>query len=269
MRSDPLEVTRIVRASARSVVTSAGVRASNRRRNTPPGVSRQLAEGLASITAVIVFLHFLAVAGAELVEDDQVEPEALQAAVLVGLERLSDHAVFALLIDHDQENRQVAGDAVAPQRVARLPVARNGLGVTQARVGKSQTRGQALNRVDLPVIQVQVPQFGLAVAAGHGQTAGHGLPIVVFLDQARRLFLGFGVARDKREPCGRARGQPHALAEAHDGSSTAPLVPDRDSRVRRASGIATSPERPRKRARSVSNSAPLPIRPREARTWIR
>ena len=51
--SEPLDVTSTVRAIARSVIASSGVSASDRLRNTPAGVSRQLAEGLASMSAPI------------------------------------------------------------------------------------------------------------------------------------------------------------------------------------------------------------------------
>ena len=72
-----------------------------------------------------------------------------------------------------------------PQRVARLPVARDRVGLPQPRVGKAQARGQTLNRIGLAVVEVEVPQFGLAVPAGQGERPGHRLPVVVLSMSAR------------------------------------------------------------------------------------
>ena len=170
--SDPLEVTSTVRAIARSVTASSGVSASDRLRNTPAGRVAPACRRAGLDERADLVLHFLAVAVAELVEEHQVEGEALQAAVLVRLEGLAHHAVIAFLVDDDQQDRQVAGDAVPPQRVARLPVARDRVGLPEPRVGKAQARGQPLNRIGLAVVEVEVPQLGVAVPAGQGERRG-------------------------------------------------------------------------------------------------
>ena len=54
-----------------------------------------------------------------LVEDHEVDVEQLQPPVLVGAQQLADDVEVLGLVDAHQHDRQVARDAVRPQRRAR------------------------------------------------------------------------------------------------------------------------------------------------------
>ena len=60
-------------------------------------------------------LEVLGVGGAVLVDDHEVDVEQLQAPVLVGAQQLADDVEVLDLVDPDEDDRQVAGDAVGPQ----------------------------------------------------------------------------------------------------------------------------------------------------------
>ena len=85
------------------------------------GLVDRCASGLAAIRPDDLILQRLAIARVVFVPDDQIDGQPFHAPVGVGLDQLADQVDLGVIADAHQHDRQVAGDAVAPE--SRLPAA--------------------------------------------------------------------------------------------------------------------------------------------------
>ena len=86
-----------------------------------------------------------------LVEDHEVDVEQLQAPVLVGAQQLADDVEVLDLVDPDEDDRQVAGDAVRPRApgAPRSVAGEHARRRPQRRIGVEDPVGEALEEVRL------------------------------------------------------------------------------------------------------------------------
>ena len=175
-------------------------------------------------------LQVLPVAGAMLVEHDEIERQSLGAQVLVRLEQIAEERQLGAVGESRQQHGSVAGDAVLPQFGLAAAVRQDGVAGAQPGIGVEQAAAEALEQDRVVDGEAEVPQLDLAVRAGERQRPGDGAPVVVLLHEAVGLFFGLGKAGDEGD-AGRAAGrQPHELTQRDD------RVEHRAGRVRQRVG---------------------------------
>ena len=189
-----------------------------------------------------LLLQGMEIAGRVVVQDDEVERQALEAQVLVSLQELDDQRRGRLAGDTGQQDREIPRNPVLPQLALTLPVLLDGVPMTQPRVSGEHAAAETLKGNRVFDRQVEMPQLDLAVRAGQRERARDRAAIVVLLDQVQRRFLALGVRGREREPRRRARRETHGLAETDD------RIEDRSCRARELGGG-------RERARPLQRAA--------------
>ena len=117
-------------------------------------------------------LQRLAVDRVVFVPDDQVDGESLHPPVGVSLHGLADQLDARVVADADQHDRQIAGDAVAPQPRLPAAVADQHAGLRPAQRGGVDDRaGQPAVRLGVGLAGVELPQQDLAVRPGQFEDA--------------------------------------------------------------------------------------------------
>ena len=161
-------------------------------------------------------LEVLTVAGAVLVEHDEIERQSLGAQVLVRLEQIAEERELGSVGETRDQHGSVARDAVLPQFGLAAAVRLHGVARAQAGIGVEQPASQALEQDRVVDRESEVPQLDLAVRAGERQRPGDRAPVVVLLHQAVGVFFGLRKAGDESD-AGRAAGrQPHELTQRDD-----------------------------------------------------
>ena len=161
-----------------------------------------------------------------------------------------------LLADAHEHDRQIARDAVRPERLLAERVLRAHVGArAQRTVDVEHARREPLVHDGVVARNVEVLEEAAPVRGGQRERPSRRARLAVLVRQGERgLAIGrdAGGERQAREP---ARREPNALAQAErSGSSVAPTVFESD-RPSSACGSSGPRPRPRKRARSVSHSS--------------
>ena len=206
-------------------------------------------------------VHLVEVAERMLVEDHDIGAQALEPPVLLRLQHLPHERHVVVADDADEQDRQIAGDAVRPQTRLTELVRRDRVGVrAQRAVGAEHPRREPLEQQRLVARDAQVAQAALRVR--EGQREG-----------ARRPRSGRGTSaraprpsRDPRRCRWRRRGAPTPPGASRIrwrrlkiGSSTTPVVPDsaRPSSAGGSPALAAAAEE----ARAIGFPFDRPLRP--------
>ena len=191
-----------------------------------------------------------------LVQDHQIDRELLHPPVFVCPQQLADDAEVLDVVDPQQDDRQVAGNAVRPQRrCVRRAAANRVRGRPQRR---HRRRGCGRRAAETGSLRRRRCR-GDAAAPAPVSRPGSPRARRRWRRDACRPGRAPRRATPRPRPEGRrtrrARRDAHAAAQAKIGSSTVPAVFERGRPSSTATGSRISRPRPRKRARSVSNSA--------------
>ena len=202
----PRRLRRTARAADWRSVRSSAESWSPRRMETPPrpGWPSRDQDGLARPDERLErVLEVLGVRRALLVEDHEVDVEELQPPVLVRAEQLPDDVEVIGLVDPDQDDRQVARDAVGPQAgCAPLVAGQQARRRSERRVGVEDPVGQALEEMGLVRLDPEVMELDLGLRPGEGRRPFEGGRLAVLVGQVQDL-----VARLRRRRWRRSRGR--------------------------------------------------------------
>ena len=212
------------------------------RRSLPPGSPRPPVEERGQLR-----LHVVEIAGALVVDDDDVGGQPLQAPVLLRLQHLSCERQGVGADDLHEHDRQITGDAVPPESgltelVRRQPVARR----AQRPVGEQHTRREALEQDRIAIGDRQVMQRALRMPERERKRPHRGTGFAVLLREGER---GVPIARDaggEAETHRRPRSEPDALPQAEDRIEDDAGRPGQRAAVDRRGGarITSAPQEP-------------------------
>ena len=161
-------------------------------------------------------LQILKVAGAVLVEGDEVECQPLDPEVLMRLEEFAEQRLVTGLRDPDEENRQVAGDPVLPEVGLGPRVLQDRGACPQPRVAVEQAPGHALEAQRILRGQPEMAELDLTVSAGERERPRNRATVVVLVDETARRLLAVGACGGEREPGGAAGRDAQRLAQRDD-----------------------------------------------------
>jgi hypothetical protein len=185
---------------------------------------------------------------AVLVDDHEVDGQALQAPVLVRAQQLAHLREVGDVVDAQQHDRQVARDRVGPQaRLRSRPARDRARRRAEAGVGVQERRREALEVRRLLGADVEEAELDLGLGPRERLGAVEGAAVVVLVDRGRRA------PRASPRPPSRTRrarprpAEPHPRRSAKIGSSTVPTVFDsaRPSRSPRPRDRPAAPDEAR------------------------
>ena len=164
------------------------------------------------------FLQRLRIRRRMVVEDDQVEGEPLGAQVFVRVQGLAHERKITRVTDPHDENRQVAADAVSPERALRFFIKlENVRARAQGRVRIDQESGEALVKVRVFDIRLQVAQLDLRARARLTHRALENGCGVILVGKSQRRLARIGDGGRERDARRCARLYANARAQAPDG----------------------------------------------------
>ncbi len=138
-------------------------------------------------------LELLAVTRLVLVPDHQVHRQAFLPPVGVGLDQLLHQGNVGQVAHLQQDDRQVAGNALAPEPGLAAPVGLQQAVVgAQGGVGVEQRSCHLLEQPGLGQGRVELAQQHLAVGPGQVEDPVRQVPVAVFVDQLQAVFTAFG-----------------------------------------------------------------------------
>ena len=219
-------------------------------------------------------MESLEVARRLLVQEDEVELEALEAEERVRDEELPGQGQLVRRADPGQDDRAIARDPEAPQVRLALTIGGDlGRGGPLGGAGEDDVGRQALELVGVLGRPAAVTVLELAVGPGQLEGPGRRVRLVILVGQGEGLLARRRpravVKATTADPPGPSRTRRRRL---RIGSRTGPVVPESVAPGSRAAGSAGVRPRPRKRTRSVSystspsNAAPAVARSTAA-TW--
>ena len=158
----------------------------------------------------------LAIHRSVFVQDDQFDRQAFHAPVGVRLDELLHDLDFGGVADPQQDDRRVAGDAIAPESALAAPVAeQHAGGGAPGGIGIDQSARQPRIKLGLGLRSVEVAQGDLAVGPGEVQGAVGHAGVVIFFDQRQRRFPVFRHSQDEIN-AGRFMGRQRDRAPQRD-----------------------------------------------------
>ncbi len=120
-------------------------------------------------------------------------------------------------IDSDENDRQIPGDAVPPERrLAERVSLQNLAGGPQRRIGIEDPSGHALEEMGLVRVDVEVTQLHLGLGPGKRRGPLERRGVSVFVGQLQRVFPGLGSGGREGDPAGFARLHANAVAKRDD-----------------------------------------------------
>ena len=157
----------------------------------------------------------LRVAAAVLVQDHQIHQQPLKPPVLVGAQQLGHQHQVVVHANAHQHQREVAGDAVGPQRGLPLAVGGDDIG-PRATVPIQEERGarEPLEAVCLVGVHPNVAQLHLALGPRQLEHAHDRRRVVQAVGHSQRLGAALGHPRNERNLRAAARHNPHAPPQA-------------------------------------------------------
>jgi hypothetical protein len=172
-------------------------------------------------------VQVLSVGYAVVVEHHEIEDQSLSSQVLVRLQQIAEELELGALGNACQDDRQVARDAVPPERGLTLPIGLHRFGRSKARIAVEQSAREPLEVDRILDRQAEMPQLDLRVGARQRHRVR---------DSARgrntsRSAVGAPVSLSAKPVVNDKRAVPPggsriARAEADDRTSTAPVVPE-------------------------------------------
>ncbi len=175
---------------------------------------RGLARALQRLQGNLQVLHIRRRA---LVQDHQVDRELLHPPVFVSLQQLACDRDVVDIVDPQQHDRQVAGNAVAPERrwtgAAATDCCRRR---PQRRVGEQHVPRQALEQAGLGCRDAQVPQLHLRLGPGQRAGAHECVGVVVLVEQVQHLLAGRRYDSPEGNACRGAGCHAHPVAQRED-----------------------------------------------------
>ena len=133
-----------------------------------------------------------------LVQDDQIHRQPLHAPIGVRLDQLPDDFDLFRVADAEQDDRRVAGNAIAPKAALAAPVVEQHAGVGPAGgVGINQRAGQTAIKLSFRLRGVELAQSHLAMGPGQIEGAVGHAGALIFFHMGQRGFPAFGHAKNK------------------------------------------------------------------------
>ncbi|MCY1390258.1 hypothetical protein D9M71_50740 [compost metagenome] len=162
-------------------------------------------------------LQVLDVGRRAFVDDDQVDIQTLHPPVLVGPQQLAEQRQVLVVVDAQQDDRQVAGNRQRPQpRLAAGAAADGFRRGAETHIGIQQRCGQALVVRRFLGLDIEIAQLHLGLGPGQGLGTLEGIALVVLVDQREQFVPRTGHQRPERGAHHLAGRYPHALAQAED-----------------------------------------------------
>ena len=127
-------------------------------------------------------MEVVGIGGAVLVDDHEIDVEQLEAPILVSSQQLPNDVDVVELVDPNQHDRQVAGDAVRPEPGRSPLVAGEHVGRrSQRRVGVEDPVGETLEELRFGGVDTEVVELDLGVRPGEdpGTLEGARSPVLV------------------------------------------------------------------------------------------
>jgi hypothetical protein len=192
-------------------------------------------------------LHALEVAAGVLVHNHQIDAQALEPPVLMGLEQLLHQRQIIAGVDLHHNDREIARDAIGPQARLALEVALEHLGPGALQAIHIQRGGrQALEALRSVGADIEVAQLSLALGPGHGKCTRRRVGVAVFARQLDGLVAAGGHAGGEDDQRRAARHDPHAAAQAEDRiEHRAGMLCQRPMQRQRVGGCAAAPNKRR------------------------
>ena len=148
-----------------------------------------------------------------LVDDNEVDRELLQPEIGVGQQDLPGDAQVRHVVDAQQQDRQVAGNALAPQARLRPAADPNALAIRAQRgAGEQQVSGKPLEQVGLGRGDAKVVQLHLRLGPGHHGRTVEGRYVPMPVDAGDDRIPGGCDHRPEHDPRHGARGHGHPAA---------------------------------------------------------
>ena len=143
-------------------------------------------------------LQGLAVNRNVLVQDDEIHGQTLHAPIGVRLDQLPHDFDLLRVVDAEQDDRRVAGNAVAPKTALAAPVVEQHAGVGPAGgVGINQRAGQTAIELSFRLRGVELAQRHLAVGPGQIEGAVGHAGALIFFHVRQRGFPAFCHAKNQ------------------------------------------------------------------------
>ncbi len=140
------------------------------------------------------------VAGAFLIQNDEVGPKTANAPIGVGQQHLTNQSDASQIGDRHSHHRQVPGDAVRPKaRLMQVIPQQAFRRRTQGRVGVEQMTGKLLEAVRSGRPNAQVTEIQLGSGPGHFERAGHSVGPAILGYQGHQSIARRRGKRDERE----------------------------------------------------------------------
>ena len=201
-------------------------------------------------------LQLLQIGSGPFVQDDQINGKLLHPPVFVGAQKLARDGNVLDIVDSQEHDRQIPGDALSPQ--CRRPAAAPAYGIGRRphrRVGVKHVARETLKEVGLRGIDTKMTKLNLRLRPRQGGRTHKGVGFMVFVHETPERRLA------NRQPRSRTRCAPwHPPVCARDIEARTPhrgQCPRYWTNAVRPSWqwvLRMSRPRPRNRARSVSSS---------------
>ena len=190
-------------------------------------------------------VQLLAVAGRLLVPDDEVDCEPGEAPVRMCLDELPHQFDLRSVADAQEDDRQVAGDAEAPEAGLRAPVAgedvRRG---TAARVGVDDRAGEAAVELGVRLGRVELAEDDLPVGRRQIEDAVGQTAVVVLAGERHRRLACLADAGHHVHPDRLIRTHRNLAADRDDRVKHRPLAVGKAGVVRHRFRVGERPAAP-------------------------
>ena len=164
-----------------------------------------------------LLLQLLPVAGVVFVPDHQVDHQAFQAPVRMGLHQLPDQVDVGGIHDLQQHDRQIAGNGIAPQAGLSAPILHQHRWLaTKPAIGMDDHAGQSGIELRVGLAGIELLQDHLAVSPGQLEDTIRKMPVPVFLDQADGHIPALGHPRDDIDGDRLVGFEHDTIANGHD-----------------------------------------------------
>ena len=196
-------------------------------------------------------MQALPVTGMVLVPDHQIDGQAFQPPVGMGLDQLADEIDIGGIADLQQDDRQIAGNRIAPQPGLAAAVAGKHAGIgAQRGIGMDHRTSQPGIKLGIGLGRIELTQDHLAVRPGQVEDAVGEMPILVFLDQAKGHLAALGNARHQVDGHRLFRAQGQQMANGDDRIQHGAIGPGQRTGLAQRQWIGRGP-RPTNKALAI------------------
>ena len=136
----------------------------------------------------------------------------------MGAQQLAHDRDVLDVVDPHEDDREVARDALRPERRRPAAAAANRVGGrTQRRIGVEHVAGETLKEAGLLGVDAEIAQLHLRLGPRQRGRAVEGGRVLVLVDQVQHLAAGRRDDRPERDAHRAARRHPHATTQREDG----------------------------------------------------